>query len=327
MFNFLMVILMKTFLRQSLKFCVGAFLAFNMMNVANAGAAPANKCKKAVQEHCTKDLCHKYCAAAKIKDCNCNALNGLCKIGVVGSEDELNGVITAQFEACKAGESKAKWEAVTTDEWTTLMPKKSIANAHEDVLPGELRVGEATKIAEKLIHEECIKVHAPKYCKAKQIDDCNPTALCKTLPKELKAQVDAQLMACIAAKRDPLGRKTGRPTYGCPSDNQDPKTGKVLDKTVPWCAITSPSWREEILYPDPEKSAKKQRYTDALADLNKQIDEAKKAKADHNDLDQQLKDLVLEKSLGQEVEEKNEADICGGSKTAKQCRGDTATPN
>jgi len=209
-----------------------------------------------------------------------------------------------------------------------------VANANEDVLPGEMRVGQATKLCEKLIAAECLNVHALKYCavmkkmspackKIKPNDDDNVVIakqnekifqdLCKLKTdgsdRELQAQLKAQLMACIAAKRDPNARKTGRPEYACPTKTP-----------IPWCSINSPSWRETILYPDPEKLAKKKRYADELTDLNTKIDEAKKAKLDHSDLDQQLKDLVLEKSLGQAAEEKIETDICSGEQVPAECR-------
>ena len=139
-----------------------------------------------------------------------------------------------------------------------------VANDNEDVLPGEMRVGEATKAAEGLVRTECIRILVPKYCAIKNIpaEDCKAEAWCTTLvpttkvtkatinelnahgavkkrdkvdtsesnnevndapvrrdigdaPEILRAQVEAQIMACIAEKRDPNARKTGRPEYRC----------------------------------------------------------------------------------------------------------------
>lgn len=301
---------MKNYLKKAFKLCAGAMLAVSMINGASADLAAT--CKKKVSELCSSKLCREFCANTHATECNCNAMNGLCKLGATGRDDILQGQIEAQFAACKASAPEAQWKAVQTDEWIASLPKKSTANKNEDVRPGELRVGEATKLAEKLVHAECIEVHAPKYCEAKKMADCDAESLCKTKPKELKAQVEAQLMACIAAKRDPSARKTGRPEYACPTKTP-----------IPWCSINSPSWREEILYPDPEKEVKKKRYMDALADLNTQIADAKKAHADHKELDKDLKNLVLEKSLGQLAEEAAETAICEASQKVASCRGDT----
>ena len=171
--------------------------------------------------------------------------------------------------------------------WASV-PSDGVANENEDILPGEMRVGEATKTAEGLVRTECMRVLAPKYCSAKKIpeEDCKADSWCKTLvpegrvtkktiselnahgqfkkhnvvdtsennnevndapvkkdvgdvPGELRAQVEAQIMACIAEKRDPNARKTGRPEYRC-----------VTKTPIPWCSMNSPSWREDILWPE-----------------------------------------------------------------------------
>ncbi|MES2252943.1 MAG: hypothetical protein V4482_04590 [Pseudomonadota bacterium] len=305
---------MHTLMKYGLKSCLGLILACSMLDVAWASSAA---CKKKVSEHCTKELCQQYCTNASkgADECNCNAMNGLCKVTATNRKDQLFGLTQAQLAACNDGKSETEWKAVVTTEWTALMPKESTANKNEDVRDGEMRVGEATKLAEKLVHEECVKVLAPKYAKVKDLGDYDAEDLCKNTPAnadELIAQKEALLMACIAAKRDPNARKTGRPEYGCSAKTP-----------IPWCSINSPSWRETILYPDPEKAAKKQRYIDSLVDLSTKIDEAKKAKLDHSDLDQQLKELVLEKSLGQLAEETSEADICSGARAVAECRGGT----
>ncbi len=55
----------------------------------------------------------------------------------------------------------------------------------------------------------------------------------------LDAQNSAQLMACIAEKRDPFNKKTGRPMVGCDG----------RDKLIPWCKIVAPSWRDTVETP------------------------------------------------------------------------------
>ena len=299
-------------MKKYLKICIGVMLACSITD--GAWADTTAKCKKDVGAFCTKTLCQKYCTNASkgADECNCNALNGLCKVGAAGRTDQLAGVTKAMLEACTEGKSADEWQAVTTEDWTALMPKESTDNKNEDVLSGEMRVGEATKKAEELVLEECIRVHAPKYCKTKEISDCDAADLCKKLPDELKAQVEAQTMACIAAKRDPHGRKTGRPAYDCPLDNVDPKTKEPLAMPTPWCSIYSPSWRENILFPDPEKAAKKQRYNDAVS----------KAQEEGKSKEWIDKNIVLEKSLGQEKEEKLGTDICSRAQTPARCRGE-----
>lgn len=207
------------------------------------------------------------------------------------------------------------WSSVASD---------GVANDNEDVLPGEMRVGQATKLCEKLIFDECVNSHARKYCVVmkKMVPACKKIqpegenilvvqenlkvyqGLCKLKTdgsdRELQAQLKAQLMACIAAKRDPNARKTGRPEYNSCSTKTP----------IPWCSINSPSWREDVLYPDPEKVAKKDRYLNAKRDAE-------------NEGKTEVwiqKNIVLEKTLGQETEDKNEADICSGEKPVAECR-------
>ncbi|MDP3372337.1 MAG: hypothetical protein Q8S21_05555 [Candidatus Paracaedibacteraceae bacterium] len=67
-------------------------------------------------------------------------------------------------------------------------------------------------------------------------------------------------MACIAAKRDPHARKTGRPEYACPTKTP-----------ISWCSINSPSWRKNF-YIRPRKNRKKNRYVDAFTDLNAKME-------------------------------------------------------
>ncbi len=63
----------------------------------------------------------------------------------------------------------------------------------------------------------------------------------------LDAQNSAQLMACVAAKRDPFNQKTGRSMMGCSGH----------DKLIPWCKIAAPSWRDTVETPADKADRKK----------------------------------------------------------------------
>jgi hypothetical protein len=328
---------MRTLMKYGLRSCLGLAFVLGIINgVHSATTSKIEKsCQADVNTFCAGDRCAEYVRVKKIegdvKELCANKKGALCEF-FTGDESsrnttELQRLNLARYKHCISFEGNKTlstttqkhenrgvnittmiqtkpWHTTQTIEWLLLTEKPG-----EKLKPGEMNVRQAVKACEKLLKEECIEVHAPKYCEVKQVVDCNVENLCRTQPKELKVQVEAQLMACIAAKRDPNARKTGRPEYACPTKTP-----------IPWCSINSPTWREEILYPDPEKAVKKQRYTDALADLNNKIADAKKEKSDHRELDQQLKNLVLEKSLGQETEERIETDICSGAQPVAECR-------
>lgn len=63
----------------------------------------------------------------------------------------------------------------------------------------------------------------------------------------LDAQNAAQLMACVAEKRDPYNQKTGRQTFKCDE----------RDELISWCWIVSPSWRRTVETPA-DKAERKQ---------------------------------------------------------------------
>lgn len=311
---------MNILLKYGLRSCLGLVIAASMSDVAWSGSAAAKSrnCKTAVGTLCSSDatLCRKYCELKKVEDCDCNTQTGLCAFEISEAsqnETDLSKLNHARFSACvEEADKKDSWKKITTVPWLLLT-----ANQTEQLKPGELSVREAVKVSEKLVRSECINVHAPKYCEVKEVSDCKAQAWCTRIipkkgetldtevsaadvPTELRAQVEAQLMACIAAKRDPSARKTGRPEYACPTKTP-----------IPWCAINSPSWRDKILWPEAADviKARKDEYNEAV----------RLAKADGKDDKWIAKNIDFPKTYGQVQEEELEAAICAGG-SLKSCR-------
>ncbi len=76
------------------------------------------------------------------------------------------------------------------------------------------------------------------------------------------------------------------------------------------------------MYPDPKKAEKKQRYIDSLANIEKKIARARKNGESTKELQDELKNLDIEKSLGLKTEEQIENDVCNGDRDLDSCTGD-----
>lgn len=317
-------IYMYTLLKCGLRSCFGLLIATGISSAAwsSSGVSKIRNCKTAVGTLCSSDatICKKYCELKNIEDCDCNTQSGLCAFQTgqnAQNETDLQKLNHARFSACieEAG-SQGQWKRNTTVQWLLLT-----ANKTEKLRPGELSVRDAVKVSESLVRAECINVHAPKYCEVREISDCEARAWCARIipekgatadvdgsavnvPTELRAQVEAQLMACIAAKRDPSARKTGRPEYACSTKTP-----------IPWCAINSPTWRDKILWPESAAVIKARKD-----DYNKKL---KQAKDDGRDDKWIAKNIDFPKTRGQLKEEELEAAICDGG-GVKSCRGDAS---
>ncbi len=205
-------------MRKYTKYCSKSFFMFAFVfGMIQFSPAIANKlemnCKLLVGNYCStnQETCKLYCKLKNDRDCDCNTRTGSCavktpkelaELGKNATElDELN---TARFTKCVENPHNKSWQYATTINWLKISDRK------EKLRPGELGVREAIRVCERLVKAECINVHAPKYCEVSQIDDCNVEELCfYSKNKLITAQVQAQLMACIASKRDPYARKTG----------------------------------------------------------------------------------------------------------------------
>jgi hypothetical protein len=315
---------MRTLMKYGLKSCLGLALLCSAPDFAwsSAAATKSRNCKTSVGTLCSSDatMCRKYCELKKIEDCDCNTQTGLCAFHTseeAQNETDLQKLNHARFVACieEAGKNEL-WKKRTTVQWLLLT-----ANQAEQLKPGELNVREAVKVSEKLVRQECIEVLAPKYCEVREITDCKTQAWCARIipkkgetsdidvsaadvPTELRVQVEAQLMACIAAYRDPTARKTGRPEYACPTKTP-----------IPWCAINSPSWRDKILWPESADviKARKDEYNEAV----------RLAKADGKDEKWIGKNIDFPKTRGQVQAEELEASICAGG-SPQRCRANEA---
>lgn len=316
---------MRTLIKYGLRSCFGVVLVTSVLSSV-WGASAANKsrnCKMAVGTLCSTDatICKKYCEIKNIEDCDCNARTGLCSFQTskeVENETDLQKLNHARFSAClEEIDDKGLWKKITTVQWLLLTASRT-----EQLRPGELSVREAVKVSENLVRNECIEVHAPKYCEVREVTDCKAQAWCSRIipkkgegldtevsagdvPVELRAQVEAQLMTCIAAKRDPSARKTGRPEYSCSTK-----------MPIPWCAINSPSWRDKVLWPETTEviKARKDEY-------NEKVRLAKEEGKDDRWIG---KNIDFPKTEGQQKEEELESAICNGE-PVKKCKGDPSS--
>lgn len=320
---------MYTLMKYGLRSCFGLIFVSTMLDVSCGAAAnrtKINNCKREVGIFCSSDAntCREYCKGKKIKACECNTNDGECMFytgaDATQNDNELQKLNYDRFLACTKEEGTQKnWQKVTTIDWLILTENK-VAKPR----PGELNVRDAVKKCEKLVNDECVNIHAPKYCSVKDIQDCQAQRICgiksrtidgeatedaegrstsqyKIEDPELQAQVKAQLMACIAAYRDPKARKTGRPEYeGCSTKTP-----------IPWCAINSPSWRDKILWPESAKviKARKDAY-------NEKVRQAKEEGKDEMWIG---KNIDFPMTRGQSAEESIRIDICENGALADDC--------
>ena len=194
-------------------------------------------CEPVVINHCKQVTAPKYCEIKKMDSCDVDALCVLdldsARLAAKKAGHKSTDILPVKEKQRRndlAHEAADRGNDTDTDETESMSEarRQGLARAHER----EDRERE---------HEEA------ETAASQRADEAERGLLERNTDKAaLDAQNSAQLMACIAAKRDPFNQKTGRPMVGCDG----------RDKLIPWCKIVAPSWRDTVESPDDKTDRK-----------------------------------------------------------------------